>query len=222
RNWIGRSEGAHVDFAIVPPDEHVRATDAARGEPIDGDDGDLTITVFTTRPDTLYGATYMVLAPEHPLVDRITPSAHRETVEAYRTQCAAKSERERMAEAKDKTGVFIGAYAINPVNDEEIPIYIADYVLMGYGTGAIMAVPAHDERDFEFAKKFKLPIRAVVMPPDSWLKEQVVAYSKAKLGTIPAEINVGGQTIRLADLAPTMRQQVLEAHFAAARSIPER
>ncbi|HEY2585795.1 MAG TPA: leucine--tRNA ligase [Tepidisphaeraceae bacterium] len=172
RNWIGRSEGAHVDFEIAPPDENVRRTDAAWGEPNDGGNVDLSVTVFTTRPDTLYGATYMVLAPEHPLVDRITPSAHRETVEAYRTQCAARSERDRMAEAKEKTGVFIGAYAINPVNGERIPIYIADYVLMGYGTGAIMAVPAHDERDFEFAKKFKLPIIAVVMPDETWLRAE--------------------------------------------------
>ena len=173
RNWIGTQRGAHVDFEIVPPDEHVRETDANRGEPIgeEGDD-DLSVTVFTTRPDTLYGATYMVLAPEHPLVDRITPSAHRETIEAYRTQCAARSERDRMAESKEKTGVFTGANAINPVNGEKIPIYIADYVLMGYGTGAIMAVPAHDERDFEFAQKFKLPIRAVVMPDEAWLKAE--------------------------------------------------
>ena len=171
RNWIGRSEGAHVDFEVVPLDEHTRRIDQYSGDPPD-DDNDLTITVFTTRPDTLYGATYMVLAPEHPLVDRITPSARRETVEAYRAQCAAKSERERMAEAKDKTGVFTGAYATNPVNGERIPIYIADYVLMGYGTGAIMAVPAHDQRDFEFARKFDLPIRAVVMPPEAWLRAE--------------------------------------------------
>jgi leucyl-tRNA synthetase len=172
RNWIGRSEGAHVDFEIVPPDAHVRESDAARGEPTDPGDGQLSVTVFTTRPDTLYGATYMVLAPEHPLVDRITPSAHRETIEAYRTQCNARSERERMQESREKTGVFTGAHAINPVNGEHIPIYIADYVLMGYGTGAIMAVPAHDQRDFEFAKKFGLPIRAVVMPPMEWLKAE--------------------------------------------------
>ena len=170
RNWIGRSEGAHVDFPVAPPEERVRQTDAIRGEPDDGD-GDLTITVFTTRPDTLYGATYMVLAPEHPLVDRITPSTHRETVEAYRAVCAAKSERERMADTKEKTGAFIGAYAINALSGKRIPIYIADYVLIGYGTGAIMAVPAHDDRDFEFAKKFKLPMLAVVMPPDPWLKD---------------------------------------------------
>ncbi|HEX5245299.1 MAG TPA: leucine--tRNA ligase, partial [Tepidisphaeraceae bacterium] len=122
-----------------------------------------SFTVFTTRPDTLYGATYVVLAPEHPLVDRITPDAHRETIEAYRAQVAARSERDRI-ENKQKTGVFTGAYAIHPLTNEPIPIYIADYVLIAYGTGAIMAVPAHDQRDYEFATQFKLPIKTVVMP----------------------------------------------------------
>jgi leucyl-tRNA synthetase len=127
-----------------------------------------------------------------------------------------------MAETKEKTGVFIGAFAINPVNAEEIPVYLADYVLMGYGTGAIMAVPAHDERDFEFAKKFKLPIRAVVMPPDEWLKEQILAFSQEKLAHEPAEIRVSAtQVIRLADLDDEMRAKVLEAHYAAARSVPD-
>jgi leucyl-tRNA synthetase len=123
-----------------------------------------TITVFTTRPDTLYGATYMVLAPEHELVDQITSEAQSAAVTAYRTTLTGKSDRDRMADTKDKTGVFTGAYAVNPINDEKIPVYIADYVLMGYGTGAIMAVPAHDERDFEFARKFNLPIKYVVRP----------------------------------------------------------
>src|SRR5437773_769897 len=168
RNWIGRSTGAEVDFDIVKPDFDVESIERARDVIEDGND-DLAVTVFTTRPDTLYGATYMVLAPEHELVDRITPPSHRETIEAYRTQATAKSERDRAEGAKDKTGVFTGAYAINPVNNERIPIYVADYVLMGYGTGAIMAVPAHDERDFEFARKFNLLIRAVVMPEDDWL-----------------------------------------------------
>jgi leucyl-tRNA synthetase len=147
-----------VDFEIASDEATKRRSD-------EGEDGDLDpITVFTTRPDTLFGATYMVLAPEHPLVDRITPDERRETIEAYRTQAAARSDRDRMMEAKEKTGVFTGAHAINPVNNEKIPIYIADYVLMGYGTGAIMAVPAHDERDYEFAKKFDLPIKQVVKP----------------------------------------------------------
>jgi len=143
RNWIGRSVGANVDFDIDGmPDE--------------------TITVFTTRPDTLYGATYMVLAPEHPLVNKLITPEYRAEVETYRTAVGARSERDRMADAREKTGAFTGAYAINPVNEQRIPIWIADYVLMGYGTGAIMAVPAHDERDFAFATRFKLPIRQVV------------------------------------------------------------
>jgi leucyl-tRNA synthetase len=166
RNWIGRSEGARVDFPV----------------------GDHKITVFTTRQDTLFGATYMVLAPEHELVagaedgaGPIVPAAWpegthdvwtgghatpAEAVAAYRKQAAAKSDVERQAEAKDKTGVFTGAYATNPVSGEQVPVFIADYVLMGYGTGAIMAVPAHDPRDFAFARAFELPMRCVVQPSD--------------------------------------------------------
>jgi leucyl-tRNA synthetase len=155
RNWIGKSVGAEVDFEIA---DWI-------------DDNGPEITVFTTRPDTLYGATYMVLAPEHELVNVITPETHRPAVDAYRAQIAGKSDRDRMAETKDKTGAFTGAFAINPVNEEKIPIYIADYVLMGYGTGAIMAVPAHDERDFEFATKFSLPIQYVVKPVSGELPE---------------------------------------------------
>ena len=140
RNWIGRSEGAEVEFKTETGD---------------------TLRIFTTRPDTLFGATYMVLAPEHPLVEKFKNPA----VDAYRAAAAKKSELERTQLEKDKTGVFTGAYAINPVNSEKIPIWVADYVMMGYGTGAIMAVPAHDTRDFEFAKKFGLEIRTVVQPP---------------------------------------------------------
>jgi len=152
RNWIGRSTGAEVDFEVA-----IASSNHDAPPP--------TITVFTTRPDTLFGATYMVLAPEHPLVDVITTPDQKNAVEAYKKKSAGKSDRDRQ-ESKEKSGVFTGAYAINPVNDEKIPIWIADYVLTGYGTGAIMAVPAHDERDFEFAKKFKLPIRIVVKPTD--------------------------------------------------------
>ncbi|MFF8829548.1 leucine--tRNA ligase [Streptomyces sp. NPDC015131] len=159
RNWIGRSEGARVDFPV----------------------GDDAITVFTTRQDTLFGATYMVLAPEHELVTKIVPAAWpegthdvwtgghatpAEAVDAYRKQAASKSDVERQAEAKDKTGVFTGAYAVNPVSGDRVPVFIADYVLMGYGTGAIMAVPAHDSRDFAFARAFELPMRCVVEPSD--------------------------------------------------------
>jgi len=167
RNWIGRSVGAEIDFVIrqTPSNEQEgRGGDVATmgNEREAGEaDGDV-VTVFTTRPDTLYGATYMVLAPEHPLVDRITTKNRIEAVLAYRATATGKSERDRQADAKDKTGVFTGAFAVNPINDEAIPVWISDYVLMGYGTGAIMAVPGHDERDFEFATKFGLPIRQVV------------------------------------------------------------
>jgi len=146
RNWIGRSEGAQVTFQVA--------------------DGEQTITVFTTRPDTLFGATYMVLAPEHPLVEAIAAADKKEEIAAYQRSVSSKSDLERTELAKEKTGVFTGGYAINPVNGERIPIWIADYVMMGYGTGAIMAVPAHDERDFEFAQKFELPILQVVQPPE--------------------------------------------------------
>jgi leucyl-tRNA synthetase len=145
RNWIGRSEGAEVEFQI--------SNHTSR------------IGVFTTRPDTLFGATYMVLAPEHKLVEQITTEEHRRTVEGYREFAASKSDLERTELAKEKTGVFTGAYAVNPVNGEKIPIWIADYVLASYGTGAIMAVPGHDTRDFELAQKFHLPIVQVVQPP---------------------------------------------------------
>jgi leucyl-tRNA synthetase len=155
RNWIGRSEGAEVDFHLA----------ASSGNP------DVRVRVFTTRPDTLFGATYMVLAPEHPLVNRITPPTHQDAVRQYQEEAARKSDLERTELAKNKTGVFTGAYAINPVNNKKVPIWIADYVLATYGTGAIMAVPAHDERDFEFAKQFGLPIPTVVRPPEDWLRK---------------------------------------------------
>jgi len=158
RNWIGRSEGAEVGFLV--------AEENAPSVPHTG-----IIDVFTTRPDTLFGATYMVLAPEHPLVEHLTTAPHRAAVESYRAEAARKSDLERTELGKKKTGVFTGAYAINPVNNEKIPIWIADYVLISYGTGAIMAVPAHDERDFEFATQFGLPIRTVVRPTDDWLRK---------------------------------------------------
>ncbi|MDY7076384.1 MAG: leucine--tRNA ligase, partial [Chloroflexota bacterium] len=132
----------------------------------EGGAGGESLVVFTTRPDTLWGATFMVLAPEHPLVDKLTTLEYREAVEGYKFQAARQSEIERLSAKKEKTGVFIGAYAVNPVNEERIPIWIADYVMMTYGTGAIMAVPAHDERDFEFARKYSLPIPVVIEPPD--------------------------------------------------------
>ncbi len=150
RNWIGRSEGARVDF------------DSAAGP----------ITVFTTRPDTLFGASFMVLAPEHPLVDALTTPAQRAAVEAYRRTASTKSDVARQVEDKTKTGVFTGSTATNPINGEQIPVWIADYVLMGYGTGAIMAVPCGDERDFEFARQFGLPIPAIQQPPAAWFESR--------------------------------------------------
>jgi leucyl-tRNA synthetase len=154
RNWIGRSEGAEVHFKVA----------SAGDVSLPGGGSSETISVFTTRPDTLFGATYMVLSPEHPLVEKITTPEQREAVMKYKAEVANKSDLERTDLAKSKSGVFTGAYAINPVNDGQIPVWIADYVLMGYGTGAIMAVPAHDERDHEFARLFSVPIVEVVRP----------------------------------------------------------
>jgi leucyl-tRNA synthetase len=192
RNWIGRSEGARVDFPV-------------------GDAG--AITVFTTRQDTLFGATYMVLAPEHELVEKIVPAAWPEgthevwtgghatpadAVGAYRKQASSKSDVERQAEAKDKTGVFTGAYATNPVSGERVPVFIADYVLMGYGTGAIMAVPAHDSRDFAFARAFELPMRCVVEPTDgrstdtSEWDDAFASYDATLLNSASADITLDG------------------------------
>ena len=151
RNWIGRSQGAEVDFKV----------DAGSANGLDAN-----IRVFTTRPDTLFGATYMVLAPEHPLVDDLASEAQREAVDAYRKEAATKSELQRTELQKEKSGVFTGAYAINPVNGARIPIWIADYVLYGYGTGAIMAVPGHDERDWEFARAHDLAIVEVISGGD--------------------------------------------------------
>ncbi len=155
RNWIGRSEGAEVHFPL------------AFGSAESSED---VITVFTTRPDTLFGATYMVLAPEHPLVESLTTDEQRQAVNDYQKQAATRSDIDRQAETKQKTGVFTGAYALNPVDNDKVPIWVADYVMMGYGTGAIMAVPAHDQRDFDFAKQFGLEIKPVVLPTQDWMK----------------------------------------------------
>jgi len=160
RNWIGRSDGANVDFKIPSINK--------------------TIRVFTTRPDTLFGATYMVLAPEHPLVKKLTDDKVQETIANYVKSAAGKSDLDRGELNKNKTGVFIGAHAMNPLNNEEIPIWISDYVLMSYGTGAIMAVPGHDQRDFEFAQKFDLPIVQVVAGSDI----SSAAFTDTETGTM--------------------------------------
>ncbi len=167
-NWIGRSEGAEIVFETAPGDHHP---------------GGDQITVFTTRPDTLFGATFMVLAPEHPLVARLTAPDRRAEVEAYVARARAETEIERLSAEREKTGVPIGADAVNPATGERIPIFIADYVLLGYGTGAIMGVPAHDERDFAFAVRYGLPIRRVVAAPgteDAPLTEAFVAHTEAE------------------------------------------
>ena len=162
RNWIGKSHGADVVFQI--------------------DGGDLDFTIFTTRPDTLFGATYCVFSPEHPMVAEFTTDEQRPAVEAYVKEAAQKSDLDRTDLAKSKTGVFTGAYAINPVNEERVPIWVADYVLMGYGTGAIMAVPGHDERDHEFARAFSLPIIEVVSGSEKPITEE--AYTDNKDGVM--------------------------------------
>ncbi|MCQ4043538.1 leucine--tRNA ligase [Streptantibioticus rubrisoli] len=215
RNWIGRSEGARVDFPV-------------------SFDGDAKITVFTTRPDTLFGATYMVLAPEHELVDKLVPATwpedtpaawtggHTNPAEAvteYRKQAAAKSDLERQAEAKEKTGVFTGAYAVNPVSGDRVPVFIADYVLMGYGTGAIMAVPAHDSRDFAFARAFELPMRCVVQPgddrgtdPATW-EDAFDSYDARIINSANAEVSLDGL------LVPEAKSKITQ--WLAARGIGE-
>jgi leucyl-tRNA synthetase len=195
-NWIGRSEGASVIF-------HTEA-----GDPLE---------IFTTRPDTLWGATFMVLAPEHPLVEKITSSEQKAIVDEYIQQALRQSDIQRESMEKEKTGVFTGGYAINPVNEERIPIWIADYVLMTYGTGAIMAVPAHDQRDFEFARKFGLEVRVVVQPADmgpldgASMPESVPAYGEM--------INSGPLSGTPGDQAFDRTIEYLEARHLGERSV---
>ncbi|HET7520457.1 MAG TPA: leucine--tRNA ligase, partial [Candidatus Limnocylindria bacterium] len=189
-NWIGRSEGAEIDF------------------PVEADGVD-PIRVFTTRADTIYGATFMVVAPEHPSVAALTTEDRRQEVEAYVATARRQTEIERMSTEREKTGTFIGAYAVNPMTQERIPIWVADYVLPGYGTGAIMAVPAHDERDYAFADKFDLPIRYVVMPPgvEPPQGEPFVAHTadevlvdSGEFSGMPASEAIGAITRQVADL----------------------
>ncbi|MBB4892488.1 leucyl-tRNA synthetase [Streptomyces olivoverticillatus] len=190
RNWIGRSEGARVDFEV-------------------SDGSQAKITVFTTRPDTLFGATYMVLAPEHDLIDSIVPAAWpegtkdvwtggaktpAEAVAAYRKQAQSKTDVERQTEGKDKTGVFTGAHARNPLTGQDVPVFVGDYVLMGYGTGAIMAVPGQDERDWEFASAFELPIVRTVQPPEGWEGEAFTGQGPA-INSAGDEIDLNGMPV---------------------------
>ncbi|MBQ3309543.1 leucine--tRNA ligase [Candidatus Saccharibacteria bacterium] len=185
RNWIGRSEGAEISFEIAGEDGNsVNSLNRAAGSDSAEKTGDLSlrpeIKVFTTRPDTIFGATFLVLAPEHPLVSKLVTDDTRELVDKYREETLKKSEIERQ-ENKEKTGVFTGSYAINPATGEEIPIWLSDYVLMGYGEGAIMAVPAHDERDYEFASKFDLPIKQVIEKPENSKDDEICYHGEGKL-----------------------------------------
>lgn len=184
RNWIGRSTGAEVDFFIGDGEGDLKTQYAAWDDgrfstSFPEEPGDDVLRIYTTRPDTLYGATYMVIAPEHPFVDRLTAPEQKESVDDYVRKASLKSDLDRTELAKTKTGVFTGSYAINPVNGKETPIWVADYVLISYGTGAIMAVPGQDERDWEFAEVFDLPIIRTVQPPDDF-------EGKAYVGDGPA------------------------------------
>ncbi|MDW8436415.1 MAG: leucine--tRNA ligase [Chloroherpetonaceae bacterium] len=176
RNWIGKSIGCEIEFPVQS--------------------SDATIRVFTTRPDTIFGATYIVLAPEHPLVNDITTDGHRAAVVAYQDETRKKSDLERSGLSKEKTGVFTGGYAINPLTRRAIPIWIADYVLMTYGTGAIMAVPAHDERDWEFAKKYDLPIVEVLQSPHSVQERVFVSKDAPCVNSDNGEVSLNGLTYK--------------------------
>jgi leucyl-tRNA synthetase len=195
RNWIGRSEGAEIEFTAIAPDgsEH-------------------PIRIFTTRPDTIYGATFMVLSPEHPLVEVLTAPDHKARVVQYQQAVSRETEIARLSTEREKTGVPLGSYATNPFTDERIPIWIADYVLMGYGTGAIMAVPAHDERDFEFAKKYGLPIRQVVVGALPTVLNKTMGEDR---GDVPEVFTGEGYMVNSAEFSglPTAegRQRIIEA-----------
>ena len=192
RNWIGRSEGAEVDFFIGDAADFETWKESRKQSGFTRKPNDDVLRVFTTRPDTLFGASYMVIAPEHAAVARLTTDEQREAVDEYRRQASFKSDLDRTDLAKEKTGVFTGSYAINPVNGRQIPIWIADYVLASYGTGAIMAVPAHDTRDFEFAKQFNLPIMQVVAPaPNSRFSADEVAKLSEAFTEMGVAVNSG-------------------------------
>ncbi len=214
-NWIGRSEGAEVKFPLA------KQASGNKGKGNKDDDTQIPnseslITVFTTRPDTLWGVTFMVLSPEHPLVDKVTTPEHKAEVEAYKAQAARQSDIDREAANKEKTGVFTGGYAINPVNGERTPIWIADYVLMTYGTGAIMAVPAHDQRDFEFARKYGIEVRVVIQP------DGMGAYHDSPLpdgATLTEAVPASGTMVNSGPLTGTSAE---EAFHAAVKFVTEK
>ena len=199
RNWVGRSDGAEVDFFASGSSMDFAAwkeRHARHGFP--SDPGPDAIRIYTTRPDTLFGATYMLLAPEHPLVEKLTKQDRLSEVLSYRQRVATMSEEDRIAGRGDKNGVFTGAYAVNPATMEEIPVWIADYVLISYGAGAIMAVPGHDQRDLEFAQKFNLPVRAVVSPPADWLHQTRLTSEdyRTRIADLPAAFVDEGYAIQ--------------------------
>ncbi len=208
RNWIGRSTGAEVDFYIGPQSDWSLKRPVQRFPRKPSDD---VLRIYTTRPDTLFGATYMVIAPEHPFVDRLTTPENADAVKAYCEKAAAKSDLDRTELAKEKTGVFTGSYAVNPINGEQVPIWIADYVLISYGTGAIMAVPAHDERDFEFAKQYGIPIKAVVDPGETASDRAAVLAGEAVFSGQGNAINSGEFT----GLTTAKFKEKISTHLAA-------
>jgi len=209
KNWVGRSAGAEVDFYVGAPEsfDDWKAARAQSGFP--ENPGEEALRIYTTRPDTLFGATYMVLAPEHPWVDRFTTDENRNQIDEYRRRVAETSEEDRVAGRGEKSGVFTGGCAVNPVNGERIPIWIADYVLISYGTGAIMAVPGHDQRDLEFARKFRLPVLPVVAPTQDWLRRASEKLGitnplsldeyEQKIGELPEVFAEEGVSIRSAN-----------------------
>lgn len=221
RMWIGRSVGAEVDFYTGPAErlaDWQRARAASQWPAVAGDD---CLRIFTTRPDTLYGATYMVVAPEHPQLSRLTTAAQAQAVADYCQAAAGKSDRERQDDKKTKTGVFTGSLAINPANGQPVPIWVADYVLIGYGTGAIMAVPAHDQRDFEFAQQFDLPVTAVLDPggdTDTEVRAAILAGQVCYTGPGTA-IHSGPLDGMATDQAKAAITQRLAAAGVAAESV---
>ncbi|MHC5111246.1 MAG: leucine--tRNA ligase [Planctomycetota bacterium] len=220
RNWIGRSTGAELVFPLANHwsiDNGQWTCDGqAQASPII-DQSPHCIKIYTTRPDTLFGATYMVIAPEHPLVNEITTGDQRQSVTDYVNLARNRSDLDRTADTKEKTGVFTGAYAINPVNGQEIPIWVADYVLMGYGTGAIMAVPGGDTRDFEFACSFELPIRCVVKPMEAWIEERLHAMTD-NLDTAARE-SLDAVAHEVPELAEALAQKRAQTEGLTARTL---
>lgn len=230
-DWIGRSTGAEVDFYLEPggPAEAVSGA-AARGPYVawkhereasefPADPGKDALRVFTTRPDTLFGATYMVVSPEHPLIDQLVTPERKAEVDAYREQASFKSDRERTEGDRKKTGVFTGSHAINPADGRSIPVWVADYVLAGYGTGAIMAVPAHDIRDFEFAVTFDLPIIAVVDPPADHAQRDEILAGRACFVAEGVAINSGQYNGQTTDQVKAQLTALLAEHGLACQAV---